>query len=371
MTSRFAHRPAQSLGRTGGVDFAQGEGDEIIAETIGRFAADELRPRLREFEAARAVSESVQERFAALGFAALDIADDAGGAGLGLLARARINRLLAEADAGAALALDRFAPAIYVIEAFGGVEILKSLAPDLAQSDVRFALVMDPGAGDVAGACVAGQVAWTPAAGADVLVGLGPQGAWVLKEGFAFEPVHGAALHAAGASSVRFEGTPTFTWHDPVCAAQALARIRVYYASLIWGVLSDAAGFSRSYALDRVAFGKPIAHHQALAFLIVDMYVAVERLGLLIEDAALAIDAGEGRAFGAAAAVFVDAIEASRFVGPNGVQILGGHGFMRDFPVEKAMRDCRALGLLAGGYDAAREQAGAALAATISERIAA
>ncbi|MCA1399652.1 acyl-CoA dehydrogenase [Bradyrhizobium sp. BRP56] len=353
------------------MDFARGEGDEIIAETIGRFAADELRPRLREFEAARAVSESVQERFAALGFEALDVAEDAGGAGLGLLARARINRLLAEADAGAALALDRFAPAIYVIETFGGVEAVKSLALNLGQSGLRFALVMDPGAGDVADARVAGRVAWMPAARADVLVGLGPQGAWVLNEGFAFEPVRGAALHAAGASGVKFDGAPALAWHDPVRAAHALARIRIYYASLIWGVLSDAARFSRSYALDRVAFGKPIAHHQALAFLIVDMYVAVERLGLLIEDAAMAIDAGEGRAVGAAAAAFVDAIEASRFVGPNGVQILGGHGFMRDFPVEKAMRDCRALGLLAGGYDAAREQAGAALAATISERIAA
>ena len=353
------------------MDFAQGESDQIIAETIGRFAAGELRPRLREFEAARAVSESVRKRFAALGFEALDIAEEAGGAGLGLLARVRANRLLAEADAGAALALDRFAPAIYVIEAFGGVESLKSLGLNLGQPDVRFALAMDPGAGDVAGARVAGRMAWTPVARADVLVGLGPQGAWVLKEGFAFEPVRGAALHAAGASSVTFDGTPILTWHDPVRAARALARIRVYYASLIWGVLSDAAGFSRSYALDRVAFGKPIAHHQALAFLIVDMYVAVERLGLLIEDAAVAIDAGEGRAIDAAAAAFVDAIEASRFVGPNGVQILGGHGFMRDFPVEKAMRDCRALGLLAGGCDAAREHAGAALATTIPERIAA
>ncbi|WP_049823825.1 acyl-CoA dehydrogenase family protein [Bradyrhizobium sp. WSM2254] len=353
------------------MDFARGESDEIIAETIGRFAADELRPRLREFEAARTVGESVRERFAALGFEALDIAEEAGGAGLGLLARVRTNRLFAEADAGAALALDRFAPAIYVIEAFGAVEPLKSLGMNLGQSDLRFALVMDPSAGDTAGARVAGHVAWIPAARADVLVGLGPQGAWVLKDGFAFEPVRGAALHAAGASAVRFDGTPILAWHDPMRAARALARIRIYYASLIWGVLSDAAGFSRSYALDRVAFGKPIAHHQALAFLIVDMHVAVARLGLLIEDAAMAIDAGEGRAVGAAAAAFVDAIEASRFVGPNGVQILGGHGFMRDFPVEKAMRDCRALGLLAGGTDSAREDAGAGLAATISERIAA
>jgi alkylation response protein AidB-like acyl-CoA dehydrogenase len=51
------------------------------------------------------------------------------------------------------------------------------------------------------------------------------------------------------------------------------------------------------------------------------------------------------------------------FVTPNGVQVLGGHGFMQDYPVEKWMREARALGLLAGGVDAAREDAGRELAA--------
>ena len=61
------------------------------------------------------------------------------------------------------------------------------------------------------------------------------------------------------------------------------------------------------------------------------------------------------------AQAFVEAVEASRFVGPNGVQILGGHRYMRDYPVEKYMRESRVLGLLLGGVDAAREQAGHAL----------
>jgi len=345
------------------VDFAQSESDEIIAGTIGRFVVDELRPRLREFETARSVSKAVRDGYAALGFEALDLPEDAGGAGLNMVSRVRTNRLLAEADAGAALALDRLAPAAYVIEAFGGSEALRSFVAPAENPDVRVALVIDAEAGcRAAGVAVEGEVAWAPAAEAGVLVGLGSQGAWVLRDGFAFDSVAGAALHAAGASRVRFSGVPVHTWHDPGLAARALARIRLYYASLIWGVLCDAAGFSRSYALDRVAFGKPIAHHQALAFLIVDMHVAVERVGLLIEDAACAVDTADDRAIGAAAAAFVDAVEASRFDGQNGVQILGGHGFMRDFPVEKAMRDCRALGLLAGGIDAARQDAGAAIA---------
>jgi alkylation response protein AidB-like acyl-CoA dehydrogenase len=45
-------------------------------------------------------------------------------------------------------------------------------------------------------------------------------------------------------------------------------------------------------------------------------------------------------------------------VTPNALQLLGGHGFMQDHPVEKYLRDARTLGLLLGGVDAAREDAG-------------
>jgi alkylation response protein AidB-like acyl-CoA dehydrogenase len=344
------------------MNFASSETDDILSETIARFAAEELRPRLREFEAAGCVSADLHARFEALGFAAVDLPEDCGGAGLGLASRVRLNRLLAEADPGAALALDRFGPAVYVIEAFGGGDLLKRYLDLIAnRPELRFALVIDPDAISASEGAVRGQAAWIASGRTDILVGLDRAGAWVLEGGFELEAVRGAALHAAGASRVRYEGKPTHAWRDRMSAARALAKVRLYHAALSWGVVADAAGFSRRYALDRVAFGKPIAHHQALAFLIVDMHIAVERVGLLIEDAARRIDAGEdGTA--AAASAFVDAIEASQFVGPNAVQILGGHGFMRDFPVEKAMRDCRALGLLGGGLDAAQDDAGAELA---------
>ena len=64
-----------------------------------------------------------------------------------------------------------------------------------------------------------------------------------------------------------------------------------------------------------------------------------------------------------AASAFAEVIEVGRTIGPNGVQILGGHGFMADYPVEKHMREARALSLLHGGFDAAIEDAGQALIA--------
>jgi alkylation response protein AidB-like acyl-CoA dehydrogenase len=135
----------------------------------------------------------------------------------------------------------------------------------------------------------------------------------------------------------------------------------LHVGALLLGVLRQAVEYAQRYALERVAFGKPIAHHQALAFLITDMRSGVDGARLLLHEAAFRAERGLP-CEAAAAAAFVELVELSRFVGPAGVQILGGHGFMQDHPVEKYMREARALGLLLGGVDRAREDAGAVLA---------
>jgi alkylation response protein AidB-like acyl-CoA dehydrogenase len=340
------------------MDFGIRDDDQLIVDTMTAFAAEQLRPALRGAEAARAVSPEVRASFAELGFEDLDMPEAAGGAGLGLLTRALANITLARADAGAAIGLDRVGPALYVLQSFGGDEAVKRFArPVLDTPGARIALVIEEEDRNLAaGGRINGQAAWVATDRADLVLGLGPTGAWVLEGGATLEPVRGAALHAAGASRIAFDGPAAAAWSDAAAAARALARVRLCVAALIVGVLEDATQFSRAYAQERVAFGQPIAHHQGLAFMIVDMFSAVEQARLLVEDAARRVEAGDD-AVQEAAAAFVEAVEASRFVGPNGVQILGGHGFMRDFPVEKAMRDCRALGLLAGGLHRARDDA--------------
>ena len=342
--------------------FARSETDDLIADTIRRFAADEIRPRLREFEQAGRIAVETRARFVSLGFDGVDAPERLGGVDLGARARVQVNQLLAEADAGAAIALDRLGAALYAIDAVLSAHENHPILEKLQQPDASCALVFDPSAGLGSGKHVSGDIAWAPCSDVTFLVGIGPKGAWILDTGFEIAPVRGAALHAAGSSRIRYAGVPLCATDDERLASRALARTRLYYASLLWGVLTDATKYSREYAMERVAFGKPIAHHQGLAFLIVDMFIAVERVGQLVMDAAAQIDAGDGRA--AAASAFVDAVEIARFVGPSAVQILGGHGFMRDFPMEKAMRDSRALGLLACGVDLARTDAGEWLVAS-------
>ena len=339
---------------------------ELIARTAADFAAAELAPRIREAESARGVAADVARRFSETGLAALELPESLGGAGQGALARALVNEALAAGDPGAALALDPFGPALYALREVGGEEAVRAhLAPLLEAPGARALLVFEADASlSEASGRVLGSVPWVPADRVDRLVVLGRERVLVLRDGVERTALRGAGLRAAGASELRLDGARVeASWRDAKGAARALARARLYTASLLVGVLHEAAEFSRRYALQRVAFGRPIAHHQALAFLITDMRSAVDGARLLLHEAAWHADAGLPFETLAAAA-YAEAIEASTFVGPNGIQILGGHGFMQDYPVEKYAREARALGLALGGVDLAREDAGRALVDT-------
>jgi alkylation response protein AidB-like acyl-CoA dehydrogenase len=346
-------------------DFGLDSELELIARIAADFAAAELAPRIREAEAARAVDAGVAKRFAETGLAGLELPEALGGAGQGALARALVNEELGAADPGAALALDPLGPALYALAELGGEEALRvHAAPLLAGPGARAVLACEADAAlSEAEGRVLGRVPWAPADRVDLLVLLGAERVSVLRDGIEKTLLRGAGLRAAGASELRLSGARVVaSWRGAAGAARALARARLYAASLLVGVMRAAAEFSREYALQRVAFGRPIAHHQALAFLIADMRSAVDGARLLVHEAAWHAD--QGLPFETlAAAAYAEAIEASTFVGPNGIQILGGHGFMQDYPVEKYAREARALGLWLGGVDAAREDAGRALAA--------
>ncbi|HYB12113.1 MAG TPA: acyl-CoA dehydrogenase family protein [Myxococcota bacterium] len=354
------------------IDFELPNELALVQETARAFARDHLRPRDREFESARGVAAHVHRLYRELGLASLELPDTLGGAGLGALARTLVNEELAAADAGAALALDPLGPALYPLVAFGGDTALRTHAlPLLERAGSRAVLAFDllPRLQTLGGRA-SGILPWVTADHVDLLVVLERERAYVVSEGLHPTPLRGAALRAAGAAELRVDGVARpADWVSTPRARWALSHARLYVASLLVGVMRAAAEFSRSYAMERVAFGRPIAHHQALAFLISDMASAVDGARLLVQEAAWRLDQAADLAdepdidseAEVCATAFLEAAEASLFVTPNGVQILGGHGFMQDYPVEKWMREARALSLLLGGIDAAREDAGRAL----------
>jgi len=319
-----------------------------------------LRPRLRDAEAARGVDDAVREAFAAIGLAGLESPEARGGAGLGPVARVLVNEELAAADAGAALVLDAAGPALYPALELDGGGLLEGLLDAVSAPGARAALLEDLAPDALRAGRLSAELPWWPADRVDAVVALVGDEALLVCEGIAATPLPGAGLRAAGACQLRLEDAPIAARaRDTGGATRARARARLYAASLLLGVLRDVCDFSRAYAQERHAFGRPIAHHQGLAFLITDMQMALDGARLLVHEAAWRLEAGAPDS--GAAAAFAQCIEASRFIGPNGVQILGGHGFMADYPMEKAMREARALGLWLGGFDAAVEEAGRAL----------
>ncbi|MBW2312651.1 MAG: acyl-CoA dehydrogenase family protein [Deltaproteobacteria bacterium] len=342
------------------IDFTLSPELTLLQSTARELARDRLAAVERRLEADRDVGDELRRLFDEVGLARVELPEALGGAELGALARAVVLEELGAGDPGAALALDPLGPAAYVVQELGGSEALTALAkPILAEPGARALLVHDhrPRFHE-SGGTVQGQFPWVPADRVDLLVVLEMERAYVVREGIHLEPVRGAGLRAAGASELRLDGAPIVeSWVSTPATLQAHARGRLYVASLLVGVLRRAYEYSRDYALERVAFGRPIAHHQSLAFLIADMATAVDGCRMLVHEAAWRLDQGDP-AVEACAGAFVECCEQAMFVTPNALQLLGGHGFMLDHPVEKFMRDARALTLLLGGVDAAREESG-------------
>ena len=277
------------------IDFGLPDELALLQETARGFARDHLQGADRAAEAARAPSAAAQAAYREIGLAGLGLPEPLGGAGLGALARALVLEELAAADAGAALGLDPLGPALHALSELGGEAALRELAlPLLARPGARAVLAVDlDGRVRADGGGASGALPWVPADRVDLLVVLSREGAFALEQGLALEPLRGAGLRAAGAAGVALDGAPVrAAWRDAAGAARALARARLDVAALCVGVMRASSALARSYAQQRVAFGRPIAHHQALAFLLVDMHAAVEGARALVHEAAWRLDAG-------------------------------------------------------------------------------
>jgi alkylation response protein AidB-like acyl-CoA dehydrogenase len=341
------------------IEFSLDEDLGHVLEVAQRFVEERLLPGQRDFELQGEVSELARSEAHDVGFDRIDWPESLGGSAMGTLARVHMLEKLGAGCPGATMGLLPMGSVAHALLAFGGQDVLSEQAQALANHPRgRAALVFDPRHElDCSSGRASGTLAWLPVDRVDLLAVLDRDGLTLLSQGITVRAVPGSGLRAAGASEIELASAPVLaSWTEPAAAALALAHARLHLAALIVGQMHAAAEYARRYALERVAFGKPIAHHQALSFLIVDMHCAVNIARQLLYEAAWRLDAGQPAA-AAAAAAFIEAAESGIFIGSNAVQILGGAGFMRDFPVEKQMRELRALGLLLGGADAARDDA--------------
>ncbi|MCC6801255.1 MAG: acyl-CoA dehydrogenase, partial [Anaerolineae bacterium] len=110
--------------------------------------------------------------------------------------------------------------------------------------------------------------------------------------------------------------------------------------ALAVGVADAAAEYARDYAKQRVAFGVPIAQKQAIAFMLAEMAIEVDAARLMVWEAAWKLDQGEDASREAyLARQYAD--KAVMFVTDSAVQVLGGYGFIREYPAERWLRNAR------------------------------
>jgi acyl-CoA dehydrogenase len=119
-----------------------------------------------------------------------------------------------------------------------------------------------------------------------------------------------------------------------------LNRSRVALGALAIGVARASFEYARDYAKERVQFGVPIATKQAIAFMLADVAIEVDAARMMVWEAAWEIDQGNDATHAASLAKhYTD--DMALFAADAGVQVLGGHGYIREHPVERWLRNAR------------------------------
>jgi len=317
------------------MDFSLTEEERMVVQMAGQFADGELSPNMRAHEASGRLPPELTDKFEETGIPMLGVPEVDPDMPVSWAARVRAIQRLAQADGAATLMLWQAA-------------WLPPAAARLGSSGAAHALVLVRDRQ---------QMRWpipcVPMAGGNRILVLDDTGSFGVASVEA-TPTRALGLAAAGQASCSFiswaeEGTAT----QPAAAA-VRASARLWGGAILTGIAQASLAHASAYVQERVTFGKPLSNHQGVAFMVADMAMRTEGMDVACAHAAWMLESGET---GPATDAWLECIEGALFVTDHAVQLLGGHGYTRDHPVEKWMRDARALSLLWGGVDLALDDA--------------
>ncbi|MBC7173492.1 MAG: acyl-CoA dehydrogenase family protein [Polyangiaceae bacterium] len=170
--------------------------------------------------------------------------------------------------------------------------------------------------------------------------------------GLAFEEEPAMGLKAAHTVKARFTNVRAEKLGDETFDYTAFLDLGALgLCALAIGTAHAVLDYTIEYANDRKAFGEPISHRQSVAFLIADIAIELDSMRLLVWRAAALADQGESFHRAAYLARLL-CIEKAMKIGTDGVQLVGGHGYTKEHPVERWYRDLRAIGVLHSGLHA-------------------
>ena len=309
------------------MDLRLGELHETIRDTTRAFAQKELAPRAHTLESAESVPAEVLAQLADLGLLGLTVPEAEGGAGLDGLAFVLAVEAIATASPDVAWRL--------AVHAGPAVAALAGTDRGALAEGTRLATY---------GHAAHGVARLVPLP-ADVLVARDPAGGLVRLDAPGGEAVATLGLAGAGLGDVPLEGATPLA--ADVAEVEAWADLAA--AATMLGAASGAARAAVRYAKERTQFGKPLGEFQAIQWKIADAATDLDAARLLVWRA--------GAGLTAAAAAAARAFTASRAarVCHDALQVHGGYGFTKEYPVERPLRAVRML--------AARDPARARVAA--------
>lgn len=350
------------------------EEEELFRAAVADLAEQEVRPRVRAMEDAGKIDPALTAKFVELGLMGIELPDEFGGAGGSLMMVAIAVEELSKVDASAAIQVDVQNTLVnYPLYRYGNAEQRARILPRMTSGTIGAYALSEPGSGSDAfglatraektegGWTLNGSKAWITNGGeADVFVvfantrpDMGYKGitAFIVERGAAGFTVgkkeHKLGICASSTTSLHFENT--FVSDANVLgevgvgykiAIETLNEGRIGIGAQMIGVAQGALSAAVAHLKERKQFGKALAEFQGIQFQVAQAATELEAARLMVYNAARLKDAGQDIAREGAMAKLYSSQMAER-VTSLCVELFGGYGYTREYPVEKFYRDAK------------------------------
>ena len=362
------------------MDFGLGETAEAIRETTARFAADRIAPRAAEIDASSEFPRDLWPEMGALGLHGITVEEADGGLGLGYLEHCLAMEEVSRASGSVGLSYGAHSNlCVNQLRRWGTAEQKARYLPGLISGEHVGALAMsEPEAGsDVVSMrlraekrgdryVLNGTKFWiTNGPDAEVLViyartgeGSGGITAFLVEKGFAgfrcAQKLDKLGMRGSNTGELVFEDceVPAENVMGPLNGGVGVLMSGLDYERAVLaagplGLMQACLDVVLPYVRERRQFGRPIGQFQLMQAKVADMYVALNSARAYVYAVARACDAGLTTRFDAAGAILLASENAVKTC-LEAIQALGGAGYLRDWPVERLLRDAKLYDIGAG-----------------------
>jgi alkylation response protein AidB-like acyl-CoA dehydrogenase len=364
------------------IDFELTEDQRLVRDAVADLSRETLRENLRHYEHARRLPDELTRRLFDMGLPLASLPETLGGQGFGIMSSVLIEEELGAGDPSVAYAMPGPGPFARALLELGTDDQQRRHLPDFADGGpermgaVAFSErapnkertgMTTVAKRDGDGWILSGKKAFVGNADrADrfvVFAQIEPERGWDGLGAFVVRRAHGLTtgerhvtlgLDAASFGEIALDGVHVSDADRLVGGSDFVASTLRFFLKQGLLVAARAVGLSRAafdvtrdYCDTRKAFGKPIGHFQAVAFKLADRLMDADGARWMVWRAAWAWDAGqpEKECMKLSAHAIAHALEGAMRCADDAVQLHGGAGFMRDYPVEKMMRDAKQMSL--------------------------